>query len=66
MKRIACNQPRVAAARAQVEYWIKDRAKDALRFRNDEMPEDRNRKLNGRLRRSICCRVHRSRDSCRG
>jgi hypothetical protein len=45
MKRIASNQPRVAAARAQVEYWIKDRAKDALRFRNDEIPEDRNRKL---------------------
>ena len=45
MKRIASNQPRVAAARAQVEHWIKDRAKDALRFRNDEIPEDRNRKL---------------------
>jgi hypothetical protein len=45
MKRIASNQPRVAAARAQVEYWIEDRAKDALRFRNDEIPEDRNRKL---------------------
>ena len=45
MKRFACNQPKVAAARAQVEYWIKDRAKDALRFRNDEIPEDRNRKL---------------------
>jgi hypothetical protein len=45
MKRIASSQPRVAAARAQVEHWIKDRAKDALRFRNDEIPEDRNRKL---------------------
>jgi hypothetical protein len=45
MKRIACNQPRVAAARAQVEHWIKDRAKDALRFRNDEIPEDRIRKI---------------------
>jgi hypothetical protein len=45
MKRIASNQPRVAAARAQVEHWIKDRAKDALRFRNDEIPEDRIRKL---------------------
>jgi hypothetical protein len=45
MKRIASNQPRVAAARAQVEHWIKERAKDALRFRNDEIPEDRNRKL---------------------
>jgi hypothetical protein len=45
MKRIACSQPEVAAARAQVEHWIKDRAKDALRFRNEEIPEDRNRKL---------------------
>ena len=45
MKRIASNQPRVAAARAQVEHWIKDKAKDSLRFRNDEIPEDRNRKL---------------------
>jgi hypothetical protein len=45
MKRIASNQPRVAAARAQVDQWIKDRAKDALRFRNDEIPEDRNRQL---------------------
>ena len=45
MKRIASNQSKVAAARAQVEHWIKDRAKDALRFRNDEIPEDRNRKL---------------------
>jgi DNA-nicking Smr family endonuclease len=45
MKRIACNQPKVAAARAQVEHWIKDRAKDALRFRNEEIPEDRIRKL---------------------
>jgi hypothetical protein len=45
MKRIASNQPRVAAARAQVEHWIKDGAKDALRFRNDEIPEDRRRKL---------------------
>ena len=45
MKRIACNQSKVAAARAQVEHWITDKAKDALRFRNDEIPEDRNRKL---------------------
>jgi hypothetical protein len=49
MKRIASNQPRVAAARAQVEHWITDKAtdkaKDALRFRNEEIPEDRNRKL---------------------
>jgi len=45
MRRIACSQPRVAAARAQVEHWIKDKAKDALRFRNEEIPEDRNRKL---------------------
>jgi len=45
MKRIASNQPRVAAARAQVEHWIKDKAKDSLRFRNDEIPEDRNRRL---------------------
>ena len=41
MKRIACNQPKVAAARAQVEHWITDKAKDALRFRNEEIPEDR-------------------------
>jgi len=27
MKRIACNQPKVAAARAQVEHWITDKAK---------------------------------------
>jgi hypothetical protein len=45
MKRIACNQPKVAAARAQVEHWITDQAKDALRFRNEEIPEDRIRKL---------------------
>jgi hypothetical protein len=45
MRRIASNQPRVAAARAQVEHWIKDKAKDSLRFRNDEIPEDRDRKL---------------------
>lgn len=45
MKRIACNQPKVAAARAQVEHWITDKAKDALRFRNEEIPEDRIRKL---------------------
>jgi hypothetical protein len=43
MKRIACNQPKVAAARAQVEDWIK--ANDALRFQNDEIPEDRISKL---------------------
>jgi hypothetical protein len=41
MKRIACNQSKVAAARAQVEHWITDKAKDALRFRNEEIPEDR-------------------------
>lgn len=45
MKRIACNQPNVAAARAQVEHWIKDGVRDALRFRNEEIPEDRNKKL---------------------
>jgi hypothetical protein len=44
MQRIACNQPKVAAARAQVEHWIKDKAKDAL-FRNGEILEDRNSKL---------------------
>jgi hypothetical protein len=48
MKRIACNQPKVAAARAQVEHWITDKAKDALRFRNEEIPEDRIRKKIGR------------------
>jgi hypothetical protein len=40
MKRIACNQSKVAAARAQVEHWITDKAKAALRFRNEEIPED--------------------------
>jgi len=45
MKRIACNQPKVAAARAQVEHWVTDKAKDALGLRNEEIPEDRNRKL---------------------
>ena len=44
MKRIACNQPKVAAARAQVEHWITDKAKDAL-FRNEEIPEDGIRKV---------------------
>ena len=44
MKRIACNQSKVAAARAQVEHWITDKAKDVLRFRNEEIPEDRIRK----------------------
>jgi hypothetical protein len=44
MKRIACNQSKVAAARAQVEHWIADKPKDALRFRNEEIPEDRIRK----------------------
>jgi hypothetical protein len=44
MKRIACNQSTVAAARAQVEHWIADKAKDALRFRNEEIPEDGMRK----------------------
>ena len=38
MKRIAWSQPKVAAARAQVEHWITDKAKDAL-FRNEEIPE---------------------------
>ena len=32
MKRIACNQPKVAAARAQVEHWMTDKAKDAAEF----------------------------------
>src|ERR1700747_2607328 len=49
MKRIACNQSKVAAARAQVEHWITDKAK-ALRFRNEEIPEDGMRKQDGRLR----------------
>jgi hypothetical protein len=44
MKRIACNQSKVAAARAQVEHWITDKAKAALRFRNEEIPEDSLRK----------------------
>jgi hypothetical protein len=44
MKRIACNQSKVAAARAQVEHWIADKAKAALRFRNEEIPEDGMRK----------------------
>jgi hypothetical protein len=44
MKRIASNQPRVAAARAQVEHWIKDRAKDALRFRERRNPRRQKRK----------------------
>jgi hypothetical protein len=44
-KRIACNQSRVAAARAQVEHWATNKAKDDLRFRNEEIPEDRNRNL---------------------
>jgi hypothetical protein len=44
MKRIACNQSKVAAARAQVEHWITDKAKAALRFRNEEIPEDGMRK----------------------
>jgi DNA-nicking Smr family endonuclease len=45
INRIACNQPKVAAARAQAEHWITDKAKDALRFRNEEIPEERIRKL---------------------
>ena len=45
MKRIACNQSKVAAARAQVEHWITDKAKAALRFRNEEIPEDGIRNL---------------------
>ena len=44
MKRIACNQSKVAAARAQVEHWITDKAKAALRFRNEEIPENGMRK----------------------
>ena len=44
MKRIACNQSKVAAARAQVEHWITDKAKAALRFRNEEIREDGMRK----------------------
>jgi hypothetical protein len=44
MKRIACNQSKVAAARAQVKHWITDKAKAALRFRNEEIPEDGMRK----------------------
>ena len=44
MKRIACNQSKVAAARAQVEHWIADKAKAVLRFRNEEIPEDGMRK----------------------
>jgi hypothetical protein len=44
MKRIACNQSKVGAARAQVEHWITDKAKAALRFRNEEIPEDGMRK----------------------
>ena len=44
MKRIACNQSKVAAARAQVEHWITDKAKAALRFRDEEIPEDGVRK----------------------
>jgi hypothetical protein len=39
-KRIACNQSKVAAARAQVEHWVTNKAKDDLRFRNEEIPED--------------------------
>jgi hypothetical protein len=39
MRRIACSQPRVAAARAQVEHWIKDKAKDALRFGTKKSPK---------------------------
>jgi hypothetical protein len=45
MKRIACNQPTVAAARARVEHWITDKAKDDLRFRSEEIPEGRIRKI---------------------
>ena len=44
-KRIACNQSKVAAARAQVEHWVTNKAKDDLRLRNEEIPEDRNRNL---------------------
>jgi hypothetical protein len=45
MKRIACNQPKAAAARAQVEDWITDKANDALRFQSEEIAEDRIRNL---------------------
>jgi hypothetical protein len=45
MKRIACNRPKVAAARAQMEDWITDKANDALRFQSEEIAEDRIRKL---------------------
>jgi hypothetical protein len=44
-KRIACNQSKVAAARAQVEHWVTNKPKDDLRLRNEEIPEDRNRNL---------------------
>jgi hypothetical protein len=72
MKRIACNQPKVAAARVQVEHWITDKAKDALRFRNEEISEDRIRKLRRAAEADrICCRVHRpaassGQSGCRG
>ena len=44
-KRIAYNQSKVVAARAQVEHWVTNKAKDDLRSRNDEFPEDRIRKI---------------------
>jgi hypothetical protein len=44
IKRIAWNQSKVAAARAQVEHWIAGKAKDALRFRNEKIAEDKSAK----------------------
>jgi hypothetical protein len=44
-KRIACNQSRVAAARAQVEHWVTNKTKNDLRFRNEEIPEDTIKKI---------------------
>jgi hypothetical protein len=44
-KRVACNQSKVAAARAQVEHWVTNKAKDDLRFRNEEISEDRIKKI---------------------
>ena len=44
-KRIAFNQSRVAAARAQVEHWVTNKAKDDPRFRNEEISEERNGNL---------------------
>src|SRR5258708_19704139 len=38
MKRIACNQSKVAAARAQVEHWIPTQPKHPPTFRNHNIP----------------------------